>query len=69
MSKLPENLKPEISLAIRDGCMFANVRYVNDVQADKLFSQFMKELSSMGVELDPSHKGMLFSKTGLSMCG
>lgn len=63
-------MDPEIKLALRlDGSMFANVLYVDDVQADNLFSQFMDELSSLGVDLNPSHRGMLFSRTGLSMCG
>ena len=70
MSKLLNNLKPKAQLAVRrDGCMFANILYVDDVQADILFSQFMKEMSALGVELNPKHKGMLFSKTGLSLCG
>lgn len=63
-------MNPEIQLALRlDGAMFANVLYVDDIQADKIFSQLMDELLSLGVDLKPSHKGMLFSKTGLSMCG
>ena len=63
-------MNPEIQLALRlDDAMYANVLYVNDVRADEIFSQLMAELSSLGVELKPKHKGMLFSKTGLSMCG
>ena len=63
-------MNPEIKLALRlDDAMYANVLYVDDIQADKVFSQLMAELSSLGVELKPKHKGMLFSKTGLSMCG
>ena len=63
-------MDPEIKLALRlDDAMYANVLYVDDIQADKIFSQLMAELRSLGVELKSKHRGMLFSKTGLSMCG